>query len=184
MKIYGYKITKKEWCSSEINSLTKYLNNTIGEYASSKDNIKYTNDYIAELIYLNCPDVTSLNQIESENIIAIMSIVIKYMYAYNQKKQSLLKSIKENGEDTKYSGIHYVLEHALFNKQLTENENNKVLDILSNKKSKKYLATSIEETKNLLEETNQLYLIPIFYDKVEPTFKKFLDNYNKKNNKR
>ena len=186
-KLDTYKPSQRELYSKQISLITNLLNEKMGEYENIEENfdIKYTNEHIAELIFLNSHQV-----IEQPTIIITMAILIKYMNAYIIDSELSLNSIEKTIKNSKYAGIHYFLKQTLFDKQLNHDETVQVLSSMFKKGNKLKFDFTLNTTKDLLEETNQLYLQHIFYNKIEPSiniykhkFQTLKDTCNKKEEK-
>ncbi len=175
MKINGIKVSSKDWNHGAIMKIKTYLDSTIGEYMDDAK-LKYNNEYIAQLIYLNCSNLMSLDDKEIEIILPIIALTIKYMDVEINENESQLDNVKNRASE-KYLEVCTLLNYSLFKKSLTEEQFYNIVNLFSDKKKRKYFKKALQETKDLLENTNQLYLIHSFYGKLEPTLNFLSESY-------
>ena len=182
MKDKGYKVPLRDLFFKEIESLKDNLDSLIGEYVISEDEVKYSNQHIAELIVMNCIEVMDLEEEERNDVIAIMAMFMKYGNAFIYDNEECLEEIEKRVIDSKYAGVHYFFKEAIFDENISKKDKKLVIRDVFDKNHNSAFVEASNNLFKLLEETNQLYVQVVWYDKVLTTMNKYNDNLNKLNN--
>lgn len=156
------KEKNKNFWLKEINELEKLLTESLGEYTLLDEDTKYTNEKIAELLILECGMLMEIDERQRKDIVSFMALFMKYANAYVYDDGYKLSNIEQNIIGGEYEGCHYFFKEAIFDEKISKEEKEKVMDTLNNKEF--VIAGNL--LRDLMENTNQLFIQEVWYDKV------------------
>ena len=163
------KEKNKDFWLKEINELEVLLTEKIGEYIFWNEETDYTNEKIAELITLECGMLMDVDAKERENISCFMALFMKYANAYVNDEAHLLAGIEQNIVRSQYKGCHHFFKEAIFDEKISKEEKEYVIETLNNKE----FIVAGKLLKDLMENTNQLFIQEVWYDKISNSINKY-----------
>lgn len=171
-------INKDSWVK-EIKELENILNISIGEYTFCDEDTRYTNREIAYLILSECERIKDMDVTRRNNVVSIMGMFMKYASAFVHDEDETLEQIEKNVIGSAYEGYHYFFKEAIFDTKISKTQKEQVLKTLN----KKDFLIAGKLLRDLMEETNQLFIQEVWYDKVLTSINKYKNEKHCKKSK-